>query len=349
MESVLLISATPNSNNTTWSFVKPLSRTEGIAWCIVFAFESVLIVAGNLLTIILFAVNKKLRKKSLFLVINMAFADLMLGAVSVPFYIYFTGGYYQLWTIEMTTSLLIFSIIVQNVFLQASVISAVFISAERFYAIYWPFKHRTLWIRTYFFIIFMVWLFSLIASVVFTFEIQLFASKLASSTMLVFFFISIFIFCGCNIAIWKRIQRESIVAPQQKNRASQIQRLSEILSTVSLVALLAWLPSVSMNCLLVIFKISVPWSIYLAATAVNFSNSFINPVLYALRIPGFREALRLCCIRRQAVIPMDRKAIERCKRENRAGVLTPATRSASQSDPSHLQLACIDKVMETQL
>ena len=44
--------------------------TETIRWV------PLLIVVGNLLTIVLFVVNKELRKKSLFLVINMAFTDL---------------------------------------------------------------------------------------------------------------------------------------------------------------------------------------------------------------------------------------------------------------------------------
>ena len=63
-------------------------RADGIALCSAFVFEAVLIVAGNLLTIAFFSMKKKLRKKSLLLVINMAFADVMLGAVSLPLYIY---------------------------------------------------------------------------------------------------------------------------------------------------------------------------------------------------------------------------------------------------------------------
>ena len=67
-----------------------LSRSEGIAWSSVFFLFSFFIVVGNLLTIVLFAANKRARKKSLFLVINMAFADLLLGAFTLPMYIYIT-------------------------------------------------------------------------------------------------------------------------------------------------------------------------------------------------------------------------------------------------------------------
>ena len=49
-----------------------------------------LVVVGNLLAIILFAMRKVIRKKSLFLVMNMTFAEIMLGSVSLPTMLYLT-------------------------------------------------------------------------------------------------------------------------------------------------------------------------------------------------------------------------------------------------------------------
>ena len=66
------------------------SSVQVIAWSCALATEAVVIFVGNLLTIILFALNKKLRsKKSLYLVLNMAFADLFLGGVCLPMYVHF--------------------------------------------------------------------------------------------------------------------------------------------------------------------------------------------------------------------------------------------------------------------
>ena len=78
-------SVTRSSNNISTS--PPMlrsfpSQAQGIAMVTAFMFESGLIVGGNMLAIILFAKEKKLRRKSLFLVMNMALADVMLGAVS---------------------------------------------------------------------------------------------------------------------------------------------------------------------------------------------------------------------------------------------------------------------------
>ena len=86
-------------------------------------------------TIVLFVLNKGLRKKSLFLVVNMAFADLMLGALSIPGYMFVVGGYYQLWS-EASIEFITVHRIIDTVFLQVALISAASISVERFYAIY---------------------------------------------------------------------------------------------------------------------------------------------------------------------------------------------------------------------
>ena len=79
------MSAVNESLKNTSEFAKRFpSKSEGIALCSVFMLSSVLIIAGSLLALVLFAVNKTLRRKSLFLVMNMAFADLMLGTISAP-------------------------------------------------------------------------------------------------------------------------------------------------------------------------------------------------------------------------------------------------------------------------
>ena len=142
-----------NSNNlTTLSSPAHMdfpSRAEEIVVCSALLFEALFIVTGNLVilvTIVFLAVEKELRKrKSLFLVINMAFADVMLGAVSVPLFVYLKVGF-QLWSITHVVGVVFdfFYLHFDIIFLQASLISAVFISCERFYAVYRPLKHRTL-------------------------------------------------------------------------------------------------------------------------------------------------------------------------------------------------------------
>ena len=142
------------------------AQTQGIALVIAFMVESGLILGGNVLAIIIFLQEKKLRKKSLFLVMNMALADVMLGAVALPLYVYLIVGpsYYQLWTANAAHEFIFYFL--DTSFSQSSLISAGFISCERFYAVFWPLKHKTLSMPTYGIVIFTVWLLAILASII---------------------------------------------------------------------------------------------------------------------------------------------------------------------------------------
>ena len=137
-------SVTRSSTKTSTSptMTETPSKAQGKAMVTAFMFESGLIVMGNVLTLFLFAREKKLRRKSLFLVMNMALAYVMLGAVSLPLLVYFSAGpYYQLWTAKPNIPMSYSFYFLDTTFSQSSLISAVFISCERFYAVYWPLKH----------------------------------------------------------------------------------------------------------------------------------------------------------------------------------------------------------------
>ena len=205
--------------NTTDSSNGLPSKAEGIALCTGFISSFVFIVVGNLLVIVLFAVNRRLRKRSLFLVINMAFADLMLGALSLPLYIYCVGKSFQLWDGGWSMPMSFFYVIADTVFSQASLISAAFVSGERFYAIYWPFKHRTLSMRAYSIIIFTVWVLTLLITALWNTSYFLISYKSAVYVWTPYILILIFIICGCNVGIWRKFRRGNI-ASQKQNRDS---------------------------------------------------------------------------------------------------------------------------------
>ena len=183
------------------------SKAEGIALCSAFILSSVLIIAGNFLTLVLFVVTKPLRRKSLFLVMNMAFADLLLGTFSVPFYIYIVGDDYQLWTAEDSLFLVVFKCI-DSIFTFGSYLSAASISCERLYAVYWPFKYRLLSTKTYCIAIFILWTFAALSStmLILLSEFNSIGSALYVS-VLVLLGLTIII-CVCNIAIWRNFQHQ---------------------------------------------------------------------------------------------------------------------------------------------
>ena len=322
------------------------SKSAGIALCSAFILSSVLVTAGNLLALVLFAVTKPLRRKSLFLVMNMAFADLMLGAFTLPFYIFFVGSYYQLWPAKYDFDDMAYQIFYtgfDNMFFFGSYISAAFISCERFYAVFWPFRHRSLSTRTYRVIIFLLWTFAVLVSSLITllhflssFESSLYASVPVLLGLTV-------IICVCNIAIWRNFQHQSVDS-QHRNGASRNRRLTKILLLVSILALLCWLPMIILNILIHITKTSISWEFYYIVNILNYSNSFVNPILYVLRIPEFQQALRSCCAKR-------RPAIKMLKTERRNRNVAPRTPEIKlrilRNDPSHLQVKVEREYMET--
>ncbi|XP_078353004.1 adenosine receptor A3-like [Oculina patagonica] len=330
-----------SSKNATGSSVSVPSTAEGIAWCSAFILASIFIVVGNLLVIILFAVNKKLRKKSLFLVVNMAFADLMLGALALPIYIYDIGGYFKLWTggLSRSISLSYFFGIVDTIFTDTSLISAVFISSERFYAVYWPFKHRTLSMQAYRIVIIIAWVLALLDTAVYNVLYWLVSYQFALNGWLSFFLALTLIMFVCNIGIWRKFRHKTF-SSQQQNRDSQNKRLTKTLLFVSILALLSWLPLTLMNYLIFIRNVQIPVTYFYLIMLFTFSHSFVNPVVYALRIPEFREALASCCFRR------NKDGTER--RNNAAAGLAKQVRTL-RTGPSHLQLEFEQEVMDTKL
>ena len=340
-----------NNISTSPSMLRSFpSQAQGIAMVTAFMFESGLIVGGNMLAIILFSKEKKLPKKSLFLVMNMALADVTLGAVSLPLYVYLiVGPYYQLWTAKTNTYMLYFYHFLDVTFSQSSLISAGFISCERFYALYWPLKHKTLSPRAYGIVIFMVWFLAIFVSSVFLLSFNLESLKTAALSRMSFPLSFLFIVCTCNISIWRKVRKRNIALLQQNRAASKNQRLTKTLLFVSAISVLSWLPFVIVNYLVFVQGVHIPRRFLFVdiINILNLSNSILNPFVYALRIPEFRQTLRVsCCSRRQDVI--NRPGI--LERENMATVLTPVLqRRAIQCNSSQVQQIYGKEVMDTKL
>ena len=61
--------------------------------------------------------------------------------------------------------------------------------------------------------------------------------------------------------------------------------------------ILSWLPLTISNLLVIAFEVPVPLAILFTSVAVNYSNFVLNPIIYALRFPEFKQALDFCCHR----------------------------------------------------
>ena len=324
------------------------SQTQGIALVIAFTVESGLILGGNVLAIIIFLQEKKLRKKSLFLVMNMALADVMLGAVALPLYVYLiVGPDYQLWTAKAAHKSIFYFL--DTTFSQSSLISAGSISWERFNSVFWPLKHKTLSMRTYGIVIFTVWSLAILVSIIAVLFYEYNSFKVATLSWMSFPLCFLFIVCACNFSIWRKVRTRNITLHQQNRAAFQNQRLTNALLFVSAISVLSWLPLVIVNYLVFVQGVDIPRRFLFVdiINILNLSNSILNPFVYALRIPEFRQALRVsCCSRRQDV--MNRPGI--VGRENMAAVLTPVLQQrAIQCFSSQVQQMYGKEIMDTKL
>lgn len=348
-----LATADDNSGRSTYSsWNNVLSEPEGIAWSTAYMLASIFIVVGNLLTIVTFVLTKnRFRKKSLFLVINMAFADLMLGAVSLPVYIYIIGvDHFGLWRGTMNRFLYLFYIIIDTVFLQASTISAVLMAGERFYAVYWPLKHRALSTRTYRTVIVAAWITALVVSLVYLVFLSFMSQRHAIYTWIPYAVIVASAICGCNIGVWRKFMQGRLVC-QHQNRVVRNQRLTKTLLLVSVLSLLSWLPL----SIVIFFIVSVDhiasgtFTIYYITVLLNYSNSFVNPVVYALRIPEFKQVIGKYCFRRpnaRSMMNMTKKNSEGISSRASAVTLTSML-AAVETAPN--QLAFEQEIENTQL
>ena len=111
-------------------------------------------------------------------------------------------------------------------------------------------KHRTLSIRAYRIVIFMIWSQAILLSMVFnlTFLISskhaVYASEVSLALTVLTYLI---IVCGCNIGIWRKFQHGSIPARRHQNRASRNRRLTKTLLFISVLAVMLWLPFIIVN------------------------------------------------------------------------------------------------------
>ena len=123
-----------------------LSLSECIPLMIVALAECVAIVTLNLCTIIVFMRERNLRKRSTYLVINLAVIDMFVGGAVVYYLFYRPGVECNLWQrhIIYYTGTNIFIEVLKSFFPITSLTNITIVALERVQATFFPFKHRVL-------------------------------------------------------------------------------------------------------------------------------------------------------------------------------------------------------------
>ena len=175
---------TNSRNNNTICEITPdkmiISFSECVIFFTVFITECVAIVTVNLLCIILFIKNKSLRTRSMYLVMSLTVADLLVGSLSGSVNLFYGQNrycpfvkFYSLsWKVIIAINFLIY------LFPLVSVTNIAVISLEQFHATFRPFRHRLIKRWVYVVAIVVIWVFSIITSVIIGIERSLMTHRL---------------------------------------------------------------------------------------------------------------------------------------------------------------------------
>ena len=272
---------TQNKTSFQW-----FSQSECIAWLTVFMTESVTIVTLNILTVIVFIKNRSLRKRSMYLVINLAVADMFVGGCSEIRYLVSFGEICSFWNTQRPPLLVEFYM--ATLFLAASLANLTAISLERAHATFRPFRHRIIKKWVFGFIITIIW----VTSGLFSIVIHFFPDSEEFMIWNFFNGFCLFVICVSYVSIAVKISCGA--HPQHHGAASRDRKLTKTLLILTVVSLLLFLPYTIFTVLrfYLDFVLSYRLSLHLsfAFVVLVYANSLVNPILYAVRMPDFKRA-----------------------------------------------------------
>ena len=272
-----------------------INRVEGYFWCSLFILEAIIIVVLNMFTIIVFTKDRHVRKHSTYLLINLSSADMGVGGLAIPTAIFRRGNTYGLWKVEMTPAWFISTYGVDTLFFACSLLLLVSISIERLHATSNPMRHRSLTALAYKIWMSFVWVAcviyaSVIALLLFYDTLGLHIWYIQASC--VFLLLLILTFSYCAIFVTVRCSKQ--VQHSHRGKARRERKLTTTLFIVSLVSLSVWIPYVLFTFLESHVSRQFSPAVILNARGVCevlfYANSFLNPILYTIKMPHFRKA-----------------------------------------------------------
>ncbi|XP_029183179.2 trace amine-associated receptor 8b-like [Acropora millepora] len=285
--------------NTTSSL--PLfSASECIPIVIAFGMESVAIVTLNALTIIVYLKEYGLRKRSMYLVINLAFVDMFVSGCAITDS-WFMGSRCKFWTIN---SLNLPSFIVITVWFRviplASVTNLAAISLERMHATFRPFQHRLIKKKMFGAAVAIVWIATGLCSAIGVLVVfHSFSIKLNRGLFTIY--LSFFLFCVLIILVSYSSIAVKIACGNQSYHdgvASRERKLTKTLFIVTVASLtltqpfiIFWILYTVSSHTFTVISHQTWFRLYYYFGFLFCANSLVNPICYGFRIPEFRRAL----------------------------------------------------------
>ena len=286
---------TSYQTSTTGPTKKPaimLSSRECITWSAIYAFVHIAIVTFNAISIAVFVKNYQLRKRSTYLLLNLAVVDMAVGFTGL-WTVYELGLYCKLWKGSLKWwEQHPFAQMTRYTFALCSLINITIISLERLHATVRPFRHRFVSKWVYWVIISVSYLIAVLFSVI-SFCLSLryslersfkaFSSFTSACIIIIFFSYSVIL-----------IKVKCSPQPRHHVVAGTERRLTGTLFFVTFVSLLMWTPYIVQSFLWFKTKIFSSYPSHLTCSVISLVglNSLVNPILYVIRIPQFNKAVK---------------------------------------------------------
>lgn len=259
-------------------------------WFLAFGAEALIIIVGNLITIFAFASRKTSRKGRFLFLINLSIADLLVGAIPLPLYLAYLGDLVSFWQIRWGKALEITLFGVDVLLGFASVMTLTVISLERVYATVVPVAYRGLKRRIYWFSVALIWFVAFAtAGVCLASNFLLKSLEIATYVSMSLLSVLCCIISVSYITIWYRIKSKRRNIRQKTSQYEN--KLALTLFIVTVTSLAAWLPFVIVNVLFVFSSIHFSFNFVYFSKILHYGNSFVNPIVYSLRMPEFRNSV----------------------------------------------------------
>ena len=278
----------------------PLSTS--IFFAVIYTLEAIMIIIGNTFTIFVFWNQRSGIKRTYFLLINLAIADLLVGITELTVLAAFKSEIMLESDVLLSQSPSNPSVAFQLLFSSTSVYFLALVSLERAFSVLWPIRHRSINSRVYTKSIVFVWAVGLCFFATNIIALYNTAVKwdYVFTTSVTSLFISQLIICTSYLKIRNRLRASSpgLDIHNHQLRAQNL-RLSKTIFITIASSLVFWMPAFiilstrefSPQCL------SVP--VVRFANAMYLANSMVNPLVYSFRMPIFKDALKKLCRKRQ--------------------------------------------------
>ena len=271
-----------------------MSKIATIAVLSIWFIQSAAVCIGNAFTVFFFWIHRPKLKRTSFLLINLAVADLLVGLTDI-----LTVGTFALprenevLHVNKKSDENIF-LVFQAAFSGTSMFFLVLISLERAFALIWPLRHRVTSTRTYIYSAVIVWLAGItLGALLLLVLYDIFQLRYYVVAYSVIIGLSLVTICVSYLSIRTRLnQGPAVDTADNRQSDEQNRKLSKTLFIMIGASVVFCVPGLVTHCIYYFSPgLFSPFVSYIFTT-FRLNNSLVNPIIYSLRMPVFRETLK---------------------------------------------------------